>query len=62
MAIRSDIGTLAQPLRWLTLQAMWAAVMTTLRHPERPASREISPLSRDWLVDLERQSIRQRDL
>jgi hypothetical protein len=52
MTIREDLGAFPQPLRWLA--ALWLRARSSARVG-------LSPLSSDWLLDLERQTIRGRD-
>lgn len=63
MPIQTNSGALPQPFRWLGHPAVWAlvaaaAVWLKSRRADRVG---LSPLSADWLQDLERQSIRGRE-
>ena len=64
MAIRAEIGAMSQPLRWLTYPATWALLAATAGwFKSRPNERmSVSPVSADWLQDMQRQSTRARDL
>ncbi len=64
MAIRANVDAEPRPLRWLGHAAVWtlvAAAAVWLKS-RRSSNASVSPLSADWLQDLERQSIRTRDL
>lgn len=63
MLTRTDTDALPQPLRWLGAPAVWAVVAAAAvwLKSRRSARVGLSPLSADWLQDLERQSIRGRD-
>lgn len=64
MAIRADVGAAEQPFR-LTVYPAALAILAAVGAWLRTRSTErvsISPVSHDWLLDLERQSTRKRDL
>ena len=64
MAIRAHLDTLPQPFRWLAAcQSTWAALAAAAsRLRRRSRGVDVSPVSNDWLLDLERQTIKRLDL
>lgn len=65
MSLRSQLGFLPQPFRWLTAHPAfgWAAVTAaTLWIRARRQRMGLGPVSPEWLQDFERQSIKSREL
>jgi hypothetical protein len=64
MAIRAEFGAAAQPLRFMVYPAALAFLATAAAWLKTRSTEHlsVSPVSHDWLRDLERQSTRTRDL
>jgi hypothetical protein len=64
MAIRADVGAAAQPLRLMFYPAALAFLATAAAWLRTRSTDQVtvSPVSHDWLMDLQRQSTRTRDL
>jgi hypothetical protein len=64
MAIRADVGAAAQPFRLMIYPVALAILASAAgwlrtRSTDRPS---VSPVSHDWLMELQRHSTRTRDL
>lgn len=61
MAMREN-DTLPQPFRWLTAAMPWAVSTAANRLKARASDAvAVSPVSSDWLLELQRRSVRTYD-